>query len=119
MERLSFGPDAARSRPAEPLLVGTTIAPLTEPIAGGAPFQAACFRIEAGGRIARHPATLPQLLAVVEGSGSVSGGDGKRQPIRAGQAVVWEAGEEHETTTDAGLTAIIIEGEGLRPFVPR
>jgi quercetin dioxygenase-like cupin family protein len=99
--------------------VRTTIAPLAEPLARGAPFEVACFRIEAGGRIARHPATVRQLLAVVDGSGWVSGGDGERQPIRAGEAVVWEAGEEHETTTETGLTAFVIEGDGLLPFARR
>jgi hypothetical protein len=31
-------------------------------------------------------------------------------------AVFWQAGEEHETKTEAGLTALIIEGDGLEPF---
>jgi quercetin dioxygenase-like cupin family protein len=115
VERLSFAPAAAR-RLGEELLQGVTVAPLTEPIARGAPFQAAVFRIEGGGRIARHPASVPQILAVLEGSGWVSGGDGAEERIEAGEAVFWTAGEEHETRTERGLTALIIEGEGLRPF---
>ena len=63
----------------------------------------------------RHPATEPQILAVLEGSGRVSGSDGEFQPIAAGEAVFWSAGEEHETQTDTGLTALIIEAEGLEP----
>jgi quercetin dioxygenase-like cupin family protein len=96
-------------------LTGITVAPLTSPLAAGAPVQAAVFRLAAGGRIARHPAAVPQLLAVVEGNGRVSG-DGGEHELRAGEAVFWDAGEEHETTTDGGLTAVIIEGKGLRPY---
>ena len=97
-------------------LEGVTVAPLTQPLAAGSPVQAAVFRLAAGGRIARHPATVPQLLVVVDGSGRVSGGDGRPREIAAGDAAFWDGGEEHETTTDGGLTAVIIEGEGLRPY---
>jgi quercetin dioxygenase-like cupin family protein len=96
--------------------IGVTLAPLTEPLVRGAPLQAACFRVEAGGIIGRHPATVEQLLVVIDGSGWVSGADGERRPITAGEAAFWEAGEEHETTSDEGLTAIVIESSGLRPF---
>ena len=120
MERLRFDAEAAR-RLHDRRLDGVTVAPLTMPLASGAGFQAACFRIEPAGRIERHPADVPQLLAVVEGRGWVSGAEGEREPIVAGEAVVWSAGEEHETGTDEGLTAIVIDGEGLtiwRPPVP-
>jgi quercetin dioxygenase-like cupin family protein len=113
LERLSFGPDAAREL-GSPLLQGVTVAPLTESTAAGAPFQAAVFRLAPGGRIVRHPAAIPQLLAVLEGGGWVSGGDGGEEAIRAGEAVVWAEGEEHETRTDEGLTALILEGHGLK-----
>jgi quercetin dioxygenase-like cupin family protein len=93
-----------------------TIAPLSRPIGQGSPFQAACFRVAAGGRIVRHPATYAQILAVVDGAGEVSGSDGISEPIAAGEAVFWHAGEEHELTSAAGLTALIVEGEGLEPF---
>jgi quercetin dioxygenase-like cupin family protein len=115
MERLSFSPEAAFA-PRDDVLEDVTVAPLSGSIFLGAPFQAAVFRIAPGGRIARHPATHPQILAVLEGSGEVSGGDGGREPIAAGEAVFWEQGEEHETSSDAGLTALIIEGDGLEPF---
>ena len=94
---------------------GVTIAPLTAPLVSGVPLQAACFRIEPGGRIGRHQASVAQLLAVVDGSGWVSGADGEPQAVSAGQAVWWQAGEEHETWTESGLTAIVIEAEGLVP----
>ena len=115
MERLAFGADSAFS-PAEELLDGVTLAPLTGSIFAGAPFQAAIFRIAPGGRIARHPASIPQILAVLEGAGEVSGADGVAEPIAAGEAVFWRAGEEHETTSTSGLTALILEGDGLEPY---
>ena len=81
------------------------------------PVQAAVLRIAANGKIARHPATVPQILAVFEGAGEVSGGNGEFQPIAVGEAVFWSEGEEHETCSDGGLTALIIEGPGLRPYM--
>jgi quercetin dioxygenase-like cupin family protein len=114
LERFSFGSDVAFA-PREELLDGVTIAPLTPPVSQGSPFQAAVFRLAPGGRIARHPATYPQILAVLDGSGEVSGSDGRAEPVGAGEAVFWQAGEEHETTSEAGLTALIIEGEALEP----
>jgi quercetin dioxygenase-like cupin family protein len=71
-----------------------------------------------GGIIGRHPAAASQLLVVVEGSGEVSGGDGTFQPIAAGEAVAWEAGEEHETRSTEGLLAIVLEGE-VEPAAPQ
>ena len=119
MERFSFGPDVAFA-PREELLEGVTVAPLSLRISDGSPIQAAIFRVAPGGRIVRHPATYPQILAVLEGSGEVSGADGAGEPIVAGEAVFWRAGEEHETTSRAGLTRSIIEGGGSRcSGVPR
>ena len=115
MERLSFNADVAFS-PAQDLLDGVTIAPLTAPTSADAPFQAAVFRFAPGGRLVRHPATVPQILAVLEGNGEVSGSDGIAQPIGPGEAVFWEAGEEHETTSATGLTALILEGDALEPY---
>jgi quercetin dioxygenase-like cupin family protein len=114
LERFRFSSDVAFA-PSEELLEGVTVAPLSRPISQGLPFQAAVFRLAAGGRIARHPATYPQILAVLEGSGEVSGARGVDEPIQVGEAVFWSAGEEHETRTAEGLTALIIEGHGLEP----
>jgi quercetin dioxygenase-like cupin family protein len=114
MERLRFAPDAAFI-PREDLRDGVTVAPLTARPGSGTP-QAAIFRLAANGRLRRHPATLPQILAVLEGSGRVSGSDGEFQPIGPGEAVFWLAGEEHETETDTGLTALILEADGLQPW---
>ena len=115
MERLSFRAEVAFA-PADELLDGVTIAPLTAPTSAGAPLQAAVFRLAPGGCIVRHPATVPQILAALEGTGEVSGSDGVAQSIGPGEAVFWEAGEEHETTSAIGLTALILEGDALEPY---
>jgi quercetin dioxygenase-like cupin family protein len=115
VRRFRFDPDVAFAAGDE-LLERVTVAPLTASIGQGSAFQAAVFRLVPGGRIARHPASVSQVLAVIEGSGEVSGPSGVGEPIEAGEAVFWETGEEHETTTSGGLTAVIIEGEGLVPY---
>ncbi|MDA8313484.1 MAG: GrpB family protein [Actinomycetota bacterium] len=63
-----------------------------------------------GGMVGRHRTGLRQLFAVVSGSGQVSGNDGSYRVIRAGQAAVWEAGEEHDVRSDDGLVALCVEG---------
>jgi quercetin dioxygenase-like cupin family protein len=119
MRVVGFGPDIGWRIDAF-ASQGVTFTPLTEPdIARGAPFQAACMRLDPGGRIGRHPATVPQILAVVEGTGWVSGADGEPHAIAAGQAAYIEAGEEHETWTDDGCAAIVIESATLLPHEPR
>jgi quercetin dioxygenase-like cupin family protein len=115
VECLRFSPDAAFTL-REELLDGVTIAPLTARPGSGCPVKAAIFRIATGGRIARHPATTPQILAVLEGSCHVSGADGESQLLAVGEAVFWRAGEEHETTTETGVTALILEADGLEPW---
>jgi quercetin dioxygenase-like cupin family protein len=109
MERFNFGPEDAFT-PRDERLENVTVSPLTAP----GPAQAAIFRLGPGGRVARHPATVPQVLAVLEGAGLVSGGDGDFHPIGPGEAVFWAEGEEHETVSDHGLTALIVEATGLR-----
>jgi quercetin dioxygenase-like cupin family protein len=119
MRVVDFGPDSGWSIDAF-ASEGFTFTPLTEPdIARGAPFQAACIRLDPGGRIGRHPATVPQILAVVEGTGWVSGADGEPHAVATGQAAYIEADEEHETWTDDGMTAIVIESESLLPYESR
>jgi quercetin dioxygenase-like cupin family protein len=115
VERFRFDSEVAFA-PREELLERVTVAPLTRSIFSGAPFQAAVFRVAPGGRIARHPASYPQILAVLEGSGEISGVSGLAETIEPGEAVFWQKGEEHETTTASGLTALIVEGEGLERF---
>ena len=118
MERFSFGDDVAFV-PRGDLLDGVRMAPLTQPFEEGALVQAAIFRFEPGGRLRRHPAGSPQILAILEGSGEVSGESGVDEPIGAGEAVFLHEGEDHEMKSEAGLTALILEGESLVRFRPR
>jgi hypothetical protein len=43
----------------------------------------------------------------------VRSGDDDPVSIAQGQGAFWEAGEPHETVTDAGLTAIVVEADEL------
>jgi quercetin dioxygenase-like cupin family protein len=115
MERFSFGDDVAFV-PRGDLLDHVSMAPLTQPFEEGALVGAAVFRFEPGGRIRRHPGTYPQIIAVLEGSGEVSGANGVDELIGAGEAVFLHEAEEHEVRSEAGLTALIIEGESLDRF---
>lgn len=72
--------------------------------------RVAILHLPPGGRVGRHPASAPQMLAVVAGEGTVSGGDGARRAVSPGYAVVWDPGEEHDARSDTGLTAVCIEG---------
>ena len=60
-----------------------------------------------------HDANVPQMLIIIEGEGWVRAGDDPKVKVTAGNAVLWEKGEGHETTTDKGMKAIVIESEGL------
>lgn len=78
--------------------------------------QIGCMHVGEYGLIGGHEATVPQMFAVVSGEGWVAGEDRVRHPIQAGQLAVWEEGEWHETSTEHGLSAIVIETEALVPF---
>ncbi len=84
---------------------GFRFSPLTRVGAGGV----AVVHVAAGGEIGRHPATVDQLLVVVSGRGRVSGHDGVWQPVGAGQAVLWSAGEEHTSRADEPIIAVVVE----------
>jgi quercetin dioxygenase-like cupin family protein len=118
VERFSFTSDVAFV-PRGNLLEHVTVAPLTPSIVEGSLIQAAIFRVAPGGGLGRHPATYSQILAVLEGSGVVSGQDGIEEPIVTGEAVFWREGEEHETRSTNGLTALILEGQSLDRFRAR
>ena len=80
--------------------------------------QVTCLAVEPGGVIGAHPAVGGQLFLMVSGSGWVSGDDGERIPIHAGQGVRWDAGEIHTSGSDVGFTAIAIEGPALEVYEP-
>ena len=94
MERFSFTSQDAFV-PQGDLLDRVTVAPLTSPFEEGALVQAAIFRFAPGGRLRRHCPSGParQILAILEGSGEVSGTDGVDEPIGAGEAVFLQEGE--------------------------
>ncbi|PEB47999.1 cupin [Bacillus pseudomycoides] len=72
-----------------------------------------CMHLQAKGSIGYHEAVVPQLLLIVEGEGFVCGADKEKVKVKAGQAVSWEKGEFHETNTENGLMAIVIEADNL------
>ncbi len=74
-----------------------------------------CAYLSGNGLIGYHQATSPQLFLVVQGKGWVRGESPNRTPIQAGQAAYWEEGEWHESGTEVGMTAIIIESPNLHP----
>jgi hypothetical protein len=69
-----------------------------------------CMRLGAGGLVGYHRAVATQLFAVVGGEGWVRGDGSDRIPITAGQAALWESGEQHEAGTDTVMIAIVVEG---------
>jgi quercetin dioxygenase-like cupin family protein len=118
VERFSFAPEAAFV-PRGDLLDRVSLAPLTPSSAEGTRVQAVILRFQPGGRLKRHPAAFPQVLAVLEGSGEVSGANSVAEPIGAGEAVFLHEGEDHEMKSEAGLTVLIIEGEHVDRFRER
>jgi quercetin dioxygenase-like cupin family protein len=75
--------------------------------------QVVLIEVGSGGVVGRHPTGAHQVFAVLSGSGWVSGGDGARETITRGDVVIWEPGEEHESGSDEGMTAIVVEAEEL------
>ncbi|SOC44274.1 cupin domain-containing protein [Ureibacillus acetophenoni] len=74
-----------------------------------------CMYLEKNGIIGYHQATVPQLLLIMNGEGYVRGQEEEFVKVQPGEAVFWEKDEWHETRTDNGLTAIVIESEELNP----
>lgn len=72
-----------------------------------------CIYLEKDGVVGYHQAVVPQLLLIVEGEGWVRGETDDYINVQSGEAVFWSQGEWHETKTDKGLTAIVIESEEL------
>lgn len=70
-----------------------------------------CMVLGPDGVIGYHQATIPQLFLVVEGEGWVRGESSRRQAIKKGQAAYWEKDEWHESGTETGMTAVVIEIE--------
>ena len=74
------------------------------------------IELEPDGVLGMHPAAIPQLFVVIAGEGTVRGADGEPRLVAAGDAVWWDAGEQHETRSGTGLIALVIESPGLDPL---
>ncbi len=72
-----------------------------------------CIYIEPGGILGAHPAGVDQFFLVVSGEGWISGEDGQRTAVSAGTGALWRAGEMHESGSDRGMTAIVIQASQL------
>ena len=92
--------------------VGATVAP----VAREAHVSVVQIELEPDGVLGMHPATVPQLFVVIGGEGTVCGDDGEPQLVAAGDAVWWDAGEQHVTRSGAGLIALVIEAPDLDPL---
>lgn len=74
-----------------------------------------CMHLDRNGVIGYHQAVVPQLLLITNGEGYVCSENKDYYKVQVGDAVFWEKDEWHETKTDSGLTAIVIESEELDP----
>lgn len=72
------------------------------------------------GRVGYHQAVTPQLFLIVQGEGWVRGEADQKFSIKAGQAAFWEMGEWHQSGTETGMTAVMIESASMDPaqFMP-
>ncbi|AZU60239.1 cupin domain-containing protein [Neobacillus mesonae] len=80
-----------------------------------APSSVGCMYLDEESVVGMHPATVPQLFLVIEGEGWVQVEGGEKIKVSKGTAVFWEAGEQHESGSKTGMTAIIIESPSLNP----
>ncbi|TWT00142.1 cupin [Planomicrobium sp. CPCC 101079] len=76
-----------------------------------------CIHLDMNGLVGYHQAVIPQLLLIVNGEGWVRGETEEYIKVHSGEAVFWDKDEWHETKTDTGLTAIVIESEELNTAV--
>jgi quercetin dioxygenase-like cupin family protein len=74
-----------------------------------------CVYIRPNGKIGYHQAVTRQLFLLVEGNGWVRSESDEKHAVQGGQAVFWEKGEWHESGTETGMTAVIIEGTNVDP----
>jgi hypothetical protein len=74
-----------------------------------------CAYLSSGGLIGYHQTTIPQLFLIVQGKGWVRGESSPKTSIKAGQAAFWEKEEWHESGTETGMMAVIIEGVNFDP----
>lgn len=84
------------------------------------PANIGCMHLDANGIVGYHQAVEPQLLVIITGEGYVRNDKQEYFKVKSGDAVFWEKDEWHETISDKGLTAIVIESVELNPslFMP-
>jgi len=80
----------------------------------GGPAHVVTASLEPGGMIGRHPATEAQLLMVVGGELRISGDEDQVVELGAGQAVLFEPGEQHESVARTAVTLAIMEYNHFR-----
>ena len=66
-------------------------------------------------RIISQQAAASQLFMLVEGEGWVRSESDEIFPVQEGQAMYWEKDEWHESGSENGMTAVIIEGVNFDP----
>jgi quercetin dioxygenase-like cupin family protein len=77
--------------------------------------NAAVMYIDPGGVVGYHQAIGQQLFRVVQGTGRVTGTDRVHVSVAPGQAAFWIDGEWHESGSDAGMVAVLVEASSLDP----
>lgn len=63
------------------------------------------------GKVGYHQATASQWLLILEGTGIVRGEKNKAVSVDAGDLIFWKKDEWHETQSEKGMKAIVIESE--------
>jgi quercetin dioxygenase-like cupin family protein len=71
------------------------------------------IHIDAGGVVGYHQASVQQLFIIVQGEGWVTGTDREKMEIKSGEGVMWEGGEWHESGSESGMLALVIESESI------
>ena len=61
------------------------------------------------GVIGFHQAGGPQVLFVIQGEGWVRSESPEPIPVTVGDAVFWDLGEWHESGSEGGMTALVLE----------
>jgi quercetin dioxygenase-like cupin family protein len=108
------------SSQAEPITLFGSMAASSRLLASGCgEAHVHCLRFEPGGEIGEHPTGFGQLFLVVEGSGWVASGRGRRVEVHAGQGVYFERGERHSKGSDRGMTVLMVQVTELQlPATP-
>ena len=75
-----------------------------------------CVYFEPGGQVGEHHAGFGQLFLVIHGEGWVSGGDGRRVKLAAGQGAYFGRGELHSKGSETGMAAVMVQVADLEPY---